>query len=104
MGGGPVGVEFAGEISSQYLQKNITLVHSGKILIGEPFNAKLGQNLLNNLEKMGVRVVLEERVLLNDLKLDKFLQPRTFMTDKGTAITTDLLLLCYGENVNSHYL
>lgn len=101
-GGGAVGVEFAGEIIDKYPQKTITLVHPGKSLIGEPFNPKLGKKLLDSLQAKGVRVVLEERVLLNNLKPNDLTQ--TYLTDKGKAIEADILLTCYGAKVNNRYL
>jgi apoptosis-inducing factor 2 len=104
VGGGAVGVEFAGEIISKYPQKTIALIHAEKILIGEPFNPNLGKKLLDALQAKGVRVVLEERVLLNDWKPEDLLQTQTYITDKGTAIEADLLLLCYGARVNNDYL
>jgi apoptosis-inducing factor 2 len=104
VGGGPVGVEFAGEIISKYPQKTITLIHAGKTLIGEPFNPKLREKLLEALKAKGVRVVLEERVLLNDWKPEDLLQTQTYITDQGMAIEADLLLLCYGAKVNNEYL
>jgi apoptosis-inducing factor 2 len=104
VGGGPVGVEFAGEIVSKYPQKTITLIHTGKTLIGEPFNPKLGQKLLDGLQEMGVQVLLEERVLMNNLKPEDLMHNQTYLTDKGTTIGADLLLTCYGAGVNNKYL
>jgi apoptosis-inducing factor 2 len=104
VGGGPVGVEFAGEIVGKYPQKTITLVHTGKSLIGEPFNPKLGQKLLDGLQEMGVQVLLGERVLLDNLKPEDLIQTQTYVTDKGTAIGADLLFTCYGAGVNNKYL
>lgn len=104
VGGGPVGVEFAGEIASKYPRKTVTLVHTGKTLIGEPFNPKLGRKLLDSLQAKGVQVILEERVLLNEQKPENLIQTQTYTTDKGTVIEADLLLICYGARVNNNYL
>eukprot|EP00955_Chlamydomonas_euryale_P065731 359328-Chlamydomonas_euryale.AAC.10 len=38
VGGGPVGVELAGEILEYYVGKKITLVHSGERLLESPYN------------------------------------------------------------------
>lgn len=60
-GGGPVGLELAGEIAEYYntnssrQKKKVTLIHSGKrILAGEGWKPKFGDNLKNQLEKLGV--------------------------------------------------
>jgi NADH dehydrogenase FAD-containing subunit len=87
-----------------YPQKTITLVHTGSTLIGEPFNPKLREKLLDRLQAMGVRVVLEERVLLDAMQSEDITQTRTYVTDSGTAIAADLLLICYGAKVNNRYL
>jgi apoptosis-inducing factor 2 len=104
VGGGPVGVELAGEIASKYPQKMITLVHTGKTLIGAPFHPKLGKKLLDGLQMMGVQVVLGERVLLDNLNPVDFVQTQTYVTDKGAEILADLLFTCYGAKVNNKYL
>jgi hypothetical protein len=56
-------VEYAGEVASYFKdKKTVTLVHSGDGLIGEPFRPKLGNGLQSQLEKLGVKVILGERV------------------------------------------
>jgi NADH dehydrogenase FAD-containing subunit len=61
VGGGPAGVELATDAKSVYPQKNVTLVHSRKTLLNN-FGTKLHDVALEALEKLGVRVVLGERV------------------------------------------
>ena len=103
IGGGPVGVEFAGEIMDYYPQKSVTLVHSGSNLIGSPFKFELGHTLLEKLRAKGVRVLLNERVDTNSLSRDSSrsssFQPVN--TDKGTKIETELYFLCDGGHVNN---
>lgn len=103
IGGGPVGVEFAGEIVDQFPQKSVTLVHSGSNLIGAPFKLELGQTLLESLRAKGVRVLLNERVDTNSLSRDASRSSafQTVSTDKGTKIDTDLYFLCDGGHVNN---
>ena len=59
IGGGPVGVELAGEIATDTKEKKITLIHSKPALIDNgPFLEKFRKQLLDALEKKGVEVLL----------------------------------------------
>ena len=70
VGGGPVGVELAGELAS-LKGKAITLVHSGSHLVSSAFSngaaigndKRLGEALAAQATAAGVRVVLNQRVL-----------------------------------------
>jgi len=72
-GGGPVGMELTGEIAEYYntnssrQKKKITLIHSGKrFLAGEGWKPKFGDNLKNQLEKLGVELKFDEKVEVGD--------------------------------------
>lgn len=70
LGGGPVGIEFAGEVAEYYngstrdrQKKQVTLVHGAERFITENgYKPKLGESLKNQLEKLGVRLVFNEKV------------------------------------------
>lgn len=62
LGGGPAGIELAGDAKSRYPEKNVTLVHSRKTLLNDTFGPTLAQTALEELEKIGVCVKLGERV------------------------------------------
>ena len=68
VGGGPVGVEIAGEIVERYKTKKIYLIHSGNQLITTEFGDKFQKNLFSLLEDADVEVVLSEFYLKNCLK------------------------------------
>jgi len=109
-GGGPVGIELAGEIKSRYPEKGVALVHSHKALMGGWFNPSLGGKLLEKLEAKGVRVIFEEAVLPEDENDPE----TTFVTDKGTTIEASLLrphplsgvmgFICFGVRPNTSFL
>lgn len=61
VGAGAAGVELASDAKSVYPQKNVTLVHSRKTLLNS-FGTKLHNVALEALEKLGVRVVVDERI------------------------------------------
>lgn len=109
-GGGPVGIELAGEIKSRYPEKGVALVHSHTELMGGWFKPELGKKLLDKLEEKGVEAILEEAVRPED-GTDT---GTTFVTDKGTTIEANLLkphpfsgvmaFVCFGAKPNSAYL
>lgn len=61
IGGGAAGVEIAGDAKAMFPEKNVTLVHSRPVLLNT-FGPKLQKLAVTELEKLGVKVVLEERL------------------------------------------
>ncbi|KDN53273.1 FAD/NAD(P)-binding domain-containing protein [Tilletiaria anomala UBC 951] len=107
VGGGPVGVEFIGEVISQYSgkdKKKITLVHNGKQLIGSKYSASLHSKLSAQLQKAGVHVLLEESIPSEQLpsSTGSLEAARTFTTAKGTSVgDVDFALLSFSGKPNS---
>ncbi|KAJ2712564.1 hypothetical protein H4R19_002689 [Coemansia spiralis] len=62
IGGGPVGVEVAGEVAAKYPNKSVTLVHSGSHLLPPGFKKGLSEGAVDKLRRLGVEVVFGERV------------------------------------------
>jgi len=102
VGGGAVGVEFAGEIVDKYPVKNITLIHSNEKLISKNFGDKFCGNVKYHLEKsMNVNVLLDERVSnLDSLTTGKCLK-QTVRTNKGKMLEADIVLKCTGLSPNT---
>jgi apoptosis-inducing factor 2 len=96
IGGGPVGVELAGEISSKYPDKKITLIH-GKYRLLDSLNEKASKLALHQLKSLGVRIVLNERVSqLND---------NTYKSSvTGTLYEADIFYNCTGSKPNTDFL
>ncbi|KAK9377873.1 uncharacterized protein V1513DRAFT_456032 [Lipomyces chichibuensis] len=69
VGGGAVGVEFAGEIADLYPPssgKHVTLVHSEGLPLSKLYRAKFRTEVKNKLEKLGVEVVLYAKGTKNE--------------------------------------
>jgi NADH dehydrogenase FAD-containing subunit len=69
VGGGPVGVELAGEICDKFpgLQdKRVTIVHSTDTLVPGPTPEAFKAEVKRRIESLGVEVVLGERVVVPD--------------------------------------
>ena len=61
VGGGAAGVELAADVKDRYPQKAVTLVHSRSALMHR-FGPRLQKAALEGLEKLGVEVVLGQRL------------------------------------------
>lgn len=69
VGGGPTGIEMAGELQFNHPDLLITLCHSGASFYPEPeWNKKLGASLLRQLQAKGVDVIFNARVDTQGLK------------------------------------
>ncbi|MEH6345736.1 MAG: FAD-dependent oxidoreductase [Bermanella sp.] len=96
IGGGPVGVELAGEIADYYPEKNVTLVQkSNRLLNG--FRDKTSKTSEKLLEKLGVNVLLNETIRENEYGE---LVART----ANQVIHADIIYSCVGVKVNTGWL
>ena len=107
IGGGPVGVELAGEIAQDFPSKEVTLVHSRNTLL-EPnlYQEKFYRQTQEELEKLRVKIILNDRVEVpNQEHLNYIEGKKTYVTLKNkTKIDTDLTFLCMGTRVNNKSL
>ena len=63
IGGGPVGVEMAGEIVDGYKDKKIHLIHSGNHLVTKEFGDTFQTNMRWCLDNANVEVILSIRII-----------------------------------------
>lgn len=120
VGGGPVGVELAGEIAFAYPGKDVTVFHAGaQLLSGAGLKPDLGRQLADGLRGVGVNLVLGERVdieALNSVGRDESKTaegglahlpdvvttgPVMISTEAGTAWEADLVFRCTGTTCSS---
>lgn len=69
LGGGPAGVELAADTKALYSEKKVTLVHSRTTLLNTRFGSKLHKFATKELEKLGVDLVLGDRLSVVDEEL-----------------------------------
>ncbi|KAL3683029.1 hypothetical protein R1sor_001051 [Riccia sorocarpa] len=97
VGGGPVGVELAAEIVTDFPEKKVKLVHGGDRLIGF-----LGQKASAKTEKWlkdrGVDVILKERINLDQLS------PPDYVTASLKPVKADAHFLAVGKKLGSDWL
>ncbi|OLL23009.1 Apoptosis-inducing factor A [Neolecta irregularis DAH-3] len=99
VGGGPVGIEFAGEILHQYPDKAVTLLHSGGQLVSNSAPQAFHKKLFRQLEAAGVEVIL--RVKADVQGLESGLQELHLHLNNGETISGDFLFLATGNKQDS---
>lgn len=99
IGGGPVGVELAGEIVVDFPEKKVVLVHSGDRLI-EFLGPKASDKTLNWLTSKKVDVRLHEKVKLDSISTSS----KEYTTASGEIIQADCHFTCIGKKVSSSWL
>ena len=103
VGGGPVGVELAGEIKAQYPDKTVKLVHGQSKLLNNshpPLIEAALEQLNAQLQAMGIEVTLGTRVadLPVPLHGDGFIHGRrTYTLSNDTTVDADLAIVCVGS-------
>ncbi|MCJ8311500.1 MAG: FAD-dependent oxidoreductase [Saccharospirillaceae bacterium] len=95
IGGGNVGVEFAGEIASAFPDKIITLAHSTSTLL-DSMKPKAQQKALEQLTAKGVKVIFNRR-----FKKDGDSYKCSLSND---TIQADLVYECVGMKPNTEFL
>lgn len=108
IGGGPTGVELAGEIKYEYNSKVVTIVHSGERLLNNlsPMPSKsFSKKVRQRLEEIGIAVYTGQKLLLNWKEHGNKPYISTagteYTTDKGKKIAADLILLCAGKKISN---
>ncbi|CAG8485906.1 6475_t:CDS:2 [Dentiscutata heterogama] len=104
IGGGPVGIELAGEIASVYQDKEVTLIHSENHLLSEKFPKKMTNLLAKQLKELNVKLILGESVNLPSSGIGDGLSPLTLETNKGTQIESDVQFVAFGIKPNTNVI
>lgn len=104
VGGGPIGVEIAGEIVETWPEKAVAIVESGPRLLGGT-SEKAAAHATAFLKRRGVEIILGERLQLGaaDPK-DPFGVGGAAKTDAGRELSYDLLIWCVGGQPNTSYM
>ena len=105
LGGGPVGVELAGEIRAAWPDKAVTIVDVADDILGERFSIELRSELRRQLQKINVELVLGSALREGEPPTAPGeLATFTVTTLSGRAITADIWFRCYGVTPVSDYL
>ncbi|KAL4578609.1 hypothetical protein LXL04_014735 [Taraxacum kok-saghyz] len=99
VGGGPTGVELAGEIAVDFPEKKVTLVHKGYRLL-EFLGPKASKKTLEWLKSRRVEVKLDQTVNLEDVSDGS----NRYTTSAGETIRADCHFICTGKPLASSWL
>lgn len=105
VGGGPVGIELAGEIRDIYKDTTVTIVHSGDGLLDADV-PKLRKKCQDLLVKNNVDLVLNDAVILPDT-VTSYYHPQDGVveTKNGKSLTSvDLVFLAFGNRPDTEWL
>ncbi|KAJ3534618.1 hypothetical protein NMY22_g6850 [Coprinellus aureogranulatus] len=98
VGGGGISFEYAGEFRDDWPTKNITVVHSRKLLLNDVYPDHWRQQVNDSLLKRGVNLVLGERVDDVEPKDGKL------TTRSGKVIPADLVIPTRGPRPNTAFI
>ena len=104
VGGGPIGVEIAGEINDLYPQKIITIIESKTRLVSGT-TAKVSAYIQQDFKRRGIRVFTNTQLVQASHPKDTVCtEAGVAMTADGQQIAYDLLMWCIGGRANTTYL
>ncbi|KAI9098880.1 hypothetical protein DFS34DRAFT_619252 [Phlyctochytrium arcticum] len=111
IGGGPVGIEAAGEIATDYPTKSVTLIHSTDKLMPGNLSDAFKAKLLKSLQSRGVNVLLNTRAEGLDTyfpekgKKGVYAGPASVATSTGQTLDANLVILATGNaKFNSEFM
>lgn len=104
VGGGPIGVEIAGELSEEFPIKTVTLIErEGRLLPQAP--KKLSNWAAQILARRGVNLVMGDELLSPAApESDMDLAPGEAVTHTGRRVGYDLALWCLGARSDARFL
>jgi NADH dehydrogenase FAD-containing subunit len=104
LGAGPVGIELAGEISSAWPDKSITITDPEPDIVVGPFRQELRLELRRQLDARGTELVLGTRLEAEPPTEPGVTAPFIVRTTDGRTLEADIWFRCYGVTPVSDYL
>ena len=92
IGGGPVGLELAGELATDYPNKKVTVMHNREEILDDRMASKFVKKIRNGLKALKVETVLGERVDIDDLNVSPVVS--VFQTREGSQVKNPTKLAC----------
>lgn len=104
VGGGPIGVELAGEINDLYPSKSITMIESQQRLVMGT-SAKVSAYIEQDFKRRGIQVLTNTQLIqASHAKNIVCTEAGSATTADGQKISYDLLIWCVGGRANTSYL
>ncbi|KAH7330725.1 hypothetical protein B0J17DRAFT_679374 [Rhizoctonia solani] len=99
VGGGAVGVEYAGELRYFMPDKKITIIHGAPMIINATYPPKFRKSVYNALVKLGVDIILGDKVSPEAIP-----QEGIVTTESGKRVQADLVINATGGRPNTSCL
>ncbi|KAJ7048527.1 hypothetical protein C8F01DRAFT_1223079 [Mycena amicta] len=90
VGGGAIGCELAGELKDIWPTKDVSIVHGQPLLLNDTYKDRYRKRVANDLAKRGVKLLLNEIVLIDAVSLT------SVTTQNGLKITAGLVVKTTG--------
>lgn len=103
LGGGPVGLEFAGEIKAVWPQKKVVIVDPVADILSE-YESELREEVRRQLAELGVQLVLGSPLQENPPTAPGERGTFHVTTDSDVEITGDIWFRCFGVVPNTAFL
>jgi apoptosis-inducing factor 2 len=104
LGAGPVGLEFAGEITAAFPEKEVTVVDPAPELMPGRFPDEFRAELRSQLGELGVRLLLGTSLDAPPPVPSGQFAPFTVTTSSGETVAADIWFACYGAVASTGYL
>ncbi|XP_009798911.1 uncharacterized protein [Nicotiana sylvestris] len=98
IGGGQTGVELAAEISVDYPDKKVTIVHRGSMLL-EFIGERASKKVVNWLKSRNVEIILGQSVDVSAVK-----DGHVYKTSGGESIDAECHFICIGKPIGSGWI
>ncbi|KAF9446586.1 FAD/NAD(P)-binding domain-containing protein [Macrolepiota fuliginosa MF-IS2] len=99
-GGGPVGLETAGELKDIYPEKNVTIVHADQLPLNDVYPDRFRSHLERHLRARGVNFVFDDSIV----GVPTVSESSPLKTRNGLTIACDLLVPARGGRPNTKHL
>ncbi|CAE6430605.1 hypothetical protein ACGC1H_001242 [Rhizoctonia solani] len=99
VGGGAVGVEYAGELRHFMPDKKVTIVHGAPMIINATYPPKFRKSLYNALTKLGVDIILGDKISPEVVP-----EEGVVTTEGGKRVQADLVINATGGQPNTSCL
>ena len=104
LGAGPVGLELAGEISSAWPDKHVTILEPQPDIVTGPFKQELRDELRRQLAERNIELLLSEALEKEPPTPPTTNGSFTVRTSSGRTIEAKIWFRCYGVHPVSDYL
>ncbi|KAB5593020.1 Apoptosis-inducing factor 2 [Ceratobasidium theobromae] len=96
LGGGAVGIEYAGELAYYHPKAKVTIVHGLTALMNDTYPAKFRNSLLDGVKNLGVDVILGDKISTSAVPEGGYLT-----SERGQRVRADLVINATGGRPNN---